>query len=415
MRVVVLAYGTRGDVQPYVALGVALQKAGHEVRLAAPAVFQALVEAHGLAFHALPGDPADLMRRAADEAGSSLIRFPAVVLQHALPLATAMVGSVREACRDADVIVHSLLLTVVGHLIAVERGVPDFSALIFLAFAPTAKMPAQICPRLPFGGALNRLSHVGFTQLFWQANRIAYAFLRRRNRDLPRLAGWPFRGSTPTPILYGLSPHIVSRPADWGERVHLTGYWVLDADGYEPPAALRTFLEAGPPPVLVSFGSLVTRDAARLTRAVLGALAQTGQRGLLVRGWGALEDRALPDSILAVESVPFEWLFPRVAALVHHGGVGTTAAGFRAGVPAVIVPFTADQPFWGWQIHRLGVGPEPIPPGELTAERLAPAIARLVGDAAMRGRAARLGERLQREDGAACAVEILARYLGGAG
>jgi UDP:flavonoid glycosyltransferase YjiC (YdhE family) len=197
--------------------------------------------------------------------------------------------------------------------------------------------------------------------------------------------------------------------------VHLTGYWVLDADGYEPPAALRTFLEAGPPPVLVSFGSLVTRDAARLTRAVLGALAQTGQRGLLVRGWGALEDRALPDSILAVESVPFEWLFPRVAALVHHGGVGTTAAGFRAGVPAVIVPFTADQPFWGWQIHRLGVGPEPIPPGELTAERLAPAIARLVGDAAMRGRAARLGERLQREDGAACAVEILARYLGGAG
>jgi UDP:flavonoid glycosyltransferase YjiC (YdhE family) len=415
MRVVVLAYGTRGDVQPYVALGVALQQAGHEVRLAAPAMFRVLVESHRIAFHALPGDPADLMRRVADRAGSSLIRFPAVVLQHALPLAVAMVASVREACRDADVIVHSLLLTVVGHQIAAERGVPDFSALIFLAFATTSEIAAQVCPRLHLGGALNRLSHVGFTQLFWQSNRIAYAFLRCRDRTLPPLGGWPFRGPNPTPILYGLSPHIIPRPADWGERVHLTGYWVLDADGYEPPAPLRTFLQAGPPPVLVSFGSLVTGEARHLTGAVLDALAQTGQRGLLVRGWGALADHDLPDSVLAVDSVPFEWLFPRVQALVHHGGVGTTATGFRAGVPAVVVPFTADQPFWGRQIHRLGVGPEPIPPGRLTAHQLALAIERMAGDAAMRGRAARLGARLRQEDGAACAVEILARYLGGSG
>jgi UDP:flavonoid glycosyltransferase YjiC (YdhE family) len=310
-----------------------------------------------------------------------------------------------------DAIIHSLLLTVIGHQMAVEQGIPDFSALIFLSFAPTGAFPAQILPGLRLGPRLNRLSHVGFVQLFWQSNRLAYAYLRRKDRSLPPLAGWPFAGPQPTPILYGLSPLVVPRPADWGQHLHLTGYWTLDEAGYEPPANVRTFLEAGPPPVLVSFGSLITRRAGDLTEAVLGALRQTGQRGLLVRGWGALEERDLPDSVLAVDAVPFEWLFPRMAALVHHGGVGTTAAGLRAGVPAVVVPFTADQPFWGRQVERLGVGPEPISPKALTAGRLAAAIERAMTDAGMRSRAARLGKALRQEHGARRAVEILERYI----
>ena len=411
MKVSVLAYGSRGDVQPYVALGVALQAAGHRVRLAAPAVFRQLVEERGLEFCPLPGDPGDLVRRAADGAGSSLIRFPLVILQHTLPLAVPMVAAVREACHGVDAIIHSLLLTVIGHQMAVEQGIPDFSALIFLSFAPTGAFPAQILPGLRLGPRLNRLSHVGFVQLFWQSNRLAYAYLRRKDRSLPPLAGWPFAGPQPTPILYGLSPLVVPRPADWGQHLHLTGYWTLDEAGYEPPANVRTFLEAGPPPVLVSFGSLITRRAGDLTEAVLGALRQTGQRGLLVRGWGALEERDLPDSVLAVDAVPFEWLFPRMAALVHHGGVGTTAAGLRAGVPAVVVPFTADQPFWGRQVERLGVGPEPISPKALTAGRLAAAIERAMTDAGMRSRAARLGKALRQEHGARRAVEILERYI----
>ena len=410
MRITVLAYGSRGDVQPYVALGAALQRAGHRVRLAAPGLFRALVEERGIEFCPLPGDPADLVRRAADSAGSSLVRFPIIVLQHTLPLAVPVLAAVRQACRGADAVIHSLLLTVAGHQMAVAEGIPDFSALIFLAFTPTSAFPAQLFRR-PLGGWLNRLTHAGFVQLFWQANRLAYGYLRRKDRDLAPLAGWPFAGPRPRPILYGLSPRVVPRPADWGEDVHLTGYWTLDEAGYEPPARLRAFLEAGPPPVLVSFGSLITGRAGRLTEVTLGALQRTGQRGLLVRGWGAIQERDLPDSVLAVDSVPFEWLFPRMAALVHHGGVGTTAAGLRAGVPAVVVPFIADQPCWGWQVQRLGVGPGPIPPKKLTVDRLAAAIDTAVTDAAMRERAARLGEDLRREEGARRAVEILERYV----
>lgn len=414
MRFTILAYGTRGDVQPYVALGVALQRAGHTVRLAAPEVFRGLVSGHGLEFHPLPGDPAALMQQAADRAGSSLIRFPLVVLQHALPLALDMLASVREACQGAEAIVHSLLLTVVGHEMAVEMQVPDFSALIFLTFAPTSAFPAQILPALQLGGRINRLSHMGFTQLFWQANRLAYGYLRRKNRQLPPLSGWPFSATLPhpTPILYALSPQVISRPADWGPDVHLTGYWTLAPEsGWSPPEVLVEFLEDGPAPVFVGFSSLITRRASHLTAAVLEALARTGQRGLLVRGWGGIEDRSLPADVLAVDEVPFEWLFPRMAALVHHGGVGTTATGLRSGVPGVVVPSTADQPYWGHSIHRLGVGSPPIPLKRLTADRLATAIEQLTSDHGMRSRAARLGSLLREEDGVGNAVQIIERYL----
>jgi UDP:flavonoid glycosyltransferase YjiC (YdhE family) len=413
VRFTILAYGTRGDVQPYVALGVGLRRAGHTVRLVAPARFQDLAEGYGLQFHALPGDPGDLMQRAADGAGSSLAGLSMVVLKHTLPLAQQVLDSVQEACQGAEVIVHSLLLTVVGHQMAVSRGVPDFSALIFLVFCPTSAFPMQaLASRKRHVG--NRLGHVGFTQLFWQVNRLAYAYLRRRNRDLPPLTSWPLDRSlaSPTPILYGLSPQIVPRPADWGPDAHLTGYWTLPPQaGWRPPPELESFLQAGPPPVLVSFGSLMTRRSEQLTEVVLGALERTGQRAVLVRGWGGIRQRDLPPQILSLDSAPFEWLFPRMAALVHHGGVGTTATGLRAGVPAVVVPFTADQPFWGRQVARLGVGPAPIPQKKLSIDRLTAAIEAALGDGAMRQRATDLGEQLRAEDGAGRAVEIVERYL----
>jgi UDP:flavonoid glycosyltransferase YjiC (YdhE family) len=324
-----------------------------------------------------------------------------------------MMDSVRQACQGAEAIVHSLLLTVAGHQMAVERGVPDVAALIFLAFAPTSAFPAQLFGS-HLGGVGNRLTHVGFGQLFWQSNRLAYAWLRHKDRRLPPLDGWPFGRARqrPTPIVYGISPHVVPRPPDWGEDVHLTGYWTVPPpSGWRPPADLVAFLEGGAPPVLVSFGSLITGEAGRLTGVVLEALKRVGRRAVLVRGWGGLQARDLPEEILAVDSVPFAWLLPRMAALVHHGGVGTTAAGLRAGVPAVIVPFTADQPFWGRQVARLGAGPAPIPGKRLTAERLAGAIEKAAGDGAMRQRAASLGEKLRAEDGPGRAAEIIEGYL----
>jgi sterol 3beta-glucosyltransferase len=149
-------------------------------------------------------------------------------------------------------------------------------------------------------------------------------------------------------VLYSFSRHVLPPPKDWSENVHVTGYWILDETNcWQPPPELLDFLDAGPPPIFVGFGSMGGRNPARTTRLVLEALAKTGQRGLLVTGWGGLETEEEPDNVFKVENAPYDWLFPRMAAVVHHGGAGTTAAGLQAGKPSVICPFVADQPFWG--------------------------------------------------------------------
>ena len=156
---------------------------------------------------------------------------------------------------------------------------------------------------------------------------------------------------------------------------------------------------------------MTPRNAARLTATALEALERAEQRGVLLRGWGALGEGDLPPWALAIDDVPHEWLFPRMAAVVHHGGAGTTGAGLRAGVPSVLTPLGFDQPFWGRRVVALGVGPEPVSRRALTTERLAAAIRRAVTDHAMRERAARLGERISAENGVARAVDALERHL----
>jgi UDP:flavonoid glycosyltransferase YjiC (YdhE family) len=205
---------------------------------------------------------------------------------------------------------------------------------------------------------------------------------------------------------------VVPPSVDWGQDVHVTGYWFLPPDAdWQPPEDLEAFLAAGPPPVYVGFGSAVTGDAGQLTQVVLAALARTGQRAVLGVGWEALSGDALPEQVHAAGSIPHSWLFPRMAAVVHHGGAGTTGAGLRAGVPNVIVPFTSDQPFWGRRVFQLGVGPRPIPRRALSANRLSDAISTAVTDERMRTRARALGEALRREDGIAQAIDLIDRVV----
>jgi UDP:flavonoid glycosyltransferase YjiC (YdhE family) len=191
----------------------------------------------------------------------------------------------------------------------------------------------------------------------------------------------------------------------------VTGYWFLDPPAlWKPPAALVDFLQAGPPPVYVGFGSLPATSAEETTRLVVSALALSKQRGILLSGWGGLQQANVPDTVLMVESIPHSWLFPQMAAIVHHGGAGTTAASLRAGVPSMLIPFGIDQHFWAQRIVDLGVGPPPIPRGKLTSSGLAQAILAAVGDQDMRARAAKLGEHVRTEDGIGQAVEAFQDY-----
>jgi sterol 3beta-glucosyltransferase len=444
VRITILSYGSRGDVQPYLALGLGLARAGHTVRLAAPEVFGPFVQQYAsqaapgrLDFAPLPGDPAQLMQSAGGGSWPArwlpyAVRMAMVVTSHVAPLAASLFSAARTACCDADLVIHSLLTTVVGRQVAREAGAADLSALVFPVFSPTCAFPNPLFGPWPgwmgifgqrwaaFGPRYNFLTHREFSRVFWHGNQMGIDHLRRSDPSLEPLREWLFAwpdGILPhanpaksTPVLYGISPHALPRPADWGANAHLTGYWFLEPPpGWQPAPGLVDFLQSGPPPVYIGFGSLIPRDAKRLSRLVLQALEQTGQRGVLLSGWAGLNANlpagsALAERVFAIQEAPFDWLFPHMAAVVHHGGMGTTAAALRAGVPSVIVPFTFDQPFWGRQVHALGAGPAPIRPRQLTAGRLAAAIRAALEDGAVRARAAQLGQHIQQEDGVAEAV-----------
>jgi UDP:flavonoid glycosyltransferase YjiC (YdhE family) len=220
-----------------------------------------------------------------------------------------------------------------------------------------------------------------------------------------------------TPWLCGFSTHVLPKPADWDEHQHVTGYWFLDEQpGWQPPEELKRFLDSGPPPVYIGFGSMAHEDPERQTHLALRALELSGQRGVLLTGWGGLTRQAMPSNVLVVEDVPHAWLFPRMAAVVHHGGAGTTAEGLRAGVPNIITAFAPnDQPAWADRVVKLGVGPRVPGIKGLTAEKLAKAIRMAVNDPTMRARAAALGEKIRAENGIARAVEVIERHAAGVG
>jgi UDP:flavonoid glycosyltransferase YjiC (YdhE family) len=260
----------------------------------------------------------------------------------------------------------------------------------------------------------NRFTHWLAYQLVWQGFRPAVSRWRKQVLGLSKAPLWGYSRlmeERRVPVLNGFSAQIVPRPPDWGEHIQMTGYWFPEDEDWRPSEGLDEFLKAGPPPVFIGFGSMPIRDPESTTNIVLDALEQSGQRAILHTGWASIGQRALPDSVWKIDYAPYGWLFPRMAAVVHHGGSGSTAFGLRAGVPSIILPFLFDQFYWGKRISSLGAGPEPIPHRKLSVGRLAELLALAVGDGQMRQRAADLGEKIRAEDGVRTAVEAIQRYV----
>jgi UDP:flavonoid glycosyltransferase YjiC (YdhE family) len=416
MRIAVLASGSRGDVQPYVALSKGLLAAGHDVRLIAAQNYATLAESAGVAFCPTRGDVQAVAEseemRALIEKGDfiAITRFQAQALKRmAVPIAQDTLA----ACQGVELLITALGGVFSGAAIAEKLNLPLLQAYL-VPMTPTREFHSVLLPAagpaLP--AALAKPSHHITQQMIWQGVREADRIAREQVYGLPPA---PFTGPFNHPrlkrgaVLYGFSPSVVARPSDWESRIHITGYWFLDeAQDWSPPPGLPEFLDAGERPIYIGFGSMGNRKPEEVTRIVLEALAQTGQRAVVASGWGGLSRQDLPDRVFMVESIPHAWLFPRMAAVVHHGGAGTTAAGLRAGVPSIVIPFFGDQPFWGQRVAALGVGPDPIARGKLSAERLAAAIDRTVNDRAMRERAAALGARIRAEDGVGEAVKVIA-------
>lgn len=414
MQIVIIAGGSRGDVQPYVALGQGLLAAGHAVRLVATEDFRALGTAYGLEFAALGGGiqaQAQSQMQAIAERGN-LLEILSATGRGAEQLAHQSATAGLAASHDADVLLAGLGSQFVGLALAQKLGRPLIQAHL-MPFTPTRAFPSVLTPlpASPLTRWANAPSHHLTQQMFWQMFRGADATVRTQVLHLQRSSFWgPFAALQQHTrlTLYGYSPHVIPPPPDWPAATHVTGYWFLDPPpGWEPPPDLVAFLQAGPPPVYVGFGSMPSRNPAAAAELVLQALARAGQRGVLSAGWGGLTPANLPPTVHLVGSVPHSWLFPRMAAVVHHGGAGTTGAGLAAGVPSIVVPFFGDQPFWGSRVAALGVGPQPIPRARLTLARLAGAITQAVTDPVMRQKAADLGQRIRAEDGIGLAVAAI--------
>ena len=413
MRIVIVTLGSQGDVQPFVALGSGLKEVGDEVHVATGMDFEALVRQRGLGFIPLSGDMRATLSSPAGRRffkSKSPITVVRRMKQAAAELLKTMQEDILKALEGAEATVFSYLCGPVID-VAEKTGLPCFLGLL-QPLLRTGEFPHPGVALRNLGTPLNRLTYDFFQILMWAAFGGLANRWRRERLGLPPIPRVRRIEKLKIPVLGAFSPHVVPKPMDWPEHVWVTGYWFLGAEeAWRPPEALENFLDAGPPPVCVGFGSMVDDQAKRITGLVEDSLARAGLRGILVGGWGALSRTQDKDEkIYALDSVPYEWLLPRTAAMVHHGGAGTTASVLRAGVPSVVVPFFADQPFWARRVHRLGTCPRPIPRSALTSERLAGALRLAVEDEDLRRRSAELGLALHEEDGVARAVEIIHRY-----
>jgi sterol 3beta-glucosyltransferase len=418
MRITIFAAGSRGDIQPCIALGRGLQKAGYQVSLAAPGDFADFVQKHGVGFYPLRGDVQQIMasdtgRKFMETGGGNPLKSIRAVRTMIAPVVKEMAEDAFSACRDAQGLICLGVFSAFGQSIAEKLKIPQINV------EPTPLLPSRSFPapswpiQRNLGGLHNYLSGVAMLRVLWMwYSPFVNDF--RKSLGLARVdAGDFIRGLKSTPMLGAYSPRIIPRSPDWPDRINVSGYLFLDHQAdWQPSRELQAFLEGGEPPVYIGFGSMAGRNPEKLAQIVLGALAECSQRGVLVTGWGGLRPESLPKDVFVLDSAPHRWLFPRMAAVVHHGGAGTTAEGLRAGVPSVIVPFVLDQPFWGARVKAMGLGPDPIPQKNLTAGRLAHTIRVTVTDPGMKQRARACGAAIRAENGIDNALKIVQQTFG---
>lgn len=419
-KITVLAVGSTGAVYPFYALALGLQQAGHQVTVATNSNFETFVRGLGLNFAAIAGDYRALL---SSDSGQKLLQGETVKLIDD-DLLKQQMSDALNAAQGTDVLIFNHL-AIWGYHIAERLDVPSFLA---------STIPLSATQQFPFlsfskdananllKGWLNYSSYILIELIStWQSRAVTNSV--RKAWGLPKLPalGARFRSDRPRylyplPILYGVSPSIVSKPKDWGSSTYMTGVWFLDlSKQYEPPAALTQFLEAGETPICIGFGSMADASAAELSQIALEAIAASKQRAIILSGWGGLGKIEIADDlkkqIFVIDAVPHSWLFSQVKAVVHHGGSGTTAAVCLAGLPAVVVPYFADQAGWANLLYQLGVSPKPIPRKELTVESLTDAIKVVTSDTQMQQKATHLGQKISSENGVEQAVKIVHQYL----
>ncbi|KAH9288833.1 hypothetical protein KI387_032950, partial [Taxus chinensis] len=382
LQIAMLIVGTRGDVQPFVAIGKHLQEYGHRVRLATHSNFEEFVLTAGLEFYPLGGDPKVLAEYMVKNkgflpSGPSEIAIQRkqlkAIIYSLLPACTEAYGDSGVKFRAEAILANP---PAYGHVHVAEALKVPLHIFFTMPWTPTSKFPHPLSRvKQPAG---YRLSYQVVDSLIWLGIRDIINDFRKKKlklRPVTYLSGT--QGSiTDLPTGYIWSPHLVPKPEDWGPKVDVVGFCFLNlASDFTPEESLLKWLEGGKNPIYVGFGSLPVQDPQGMTKIIVEALKKTGQRGIINKGWGGLGNLTEPhEFVYTLDNCPHDWLFPRCAAVVHHGGAGTTAAGLKAACPTTIVPFFGDQPFWGERVHARGLGPPPIPVDQFSLDKLVSAI-----------------------------------------
>ncbi|KII93930.1 glycosyltransferase family 1 protein [Plicaturopsis crispa FD-325 SS-3] len=419
-----LTIGSRGDVQPYIALAKGLIADGHKAKIATHGEFKDWIEAHGIEFGYVGGDPAELMRICVEN-GMFTVAFLKEGLQKFRGWVDDLLKTSWEACQGSDVLVESPS-AMGGYHIAEALGIPYFRAFTMTWTRTRAYPHAFAVPDRKMGGSYNYMSYVMFDQVFWRATS---GQINRWRRNQLGLAGTSLDKMEPhkIPFLYNFSPVVVPPPLDWPEWIRVTGYWFLDdaevsAKKWNAPSDLDAFIDnahsLGKKVVYIGFGSIVVSDPRAMTRCVIEAVVKSGVYAILSKGWSdrlnikseevAEPEEPLPKEIYAITSVPHDWLFQRIDAACHHGGAGTTGASLRAGIPTIIKPFFGDQFFWADRVEALGVGSGVR---KLTVDSLMDALIAATTDSKQIYRAKLIGEQIRSENGVATAIEAIYRDL----
>ncbi|XWS36542.1 hypothetical protein CRYUN_Cryun20dG0093700 [Craigia yunnanensis] len=418
LQIVMLIVGTRGDVQPFIAIGKCLQDYGHRVRLATHSNFKEFVLTAGLEFYPLGGDPKVLAGYMVKNKGflpSGPSEIP-IQRNQIKEIINSLLPACKEPDPDSDIPFKADAIIAnppaYGHTHVAEALKVPLHIFFTMPWTPTSEFPHPLSRvKQPAG---YRLSYQIVDSMIWLGIRDMINDNRKKKlklRPVTYLSGSQAADSD-VPHGYIWSPHLVPKPKDWGPKIDVVGFCFLDlATNYEPPESLVKWLAAGSKPIYIGFGSLPVQEPEKMTQIIVDALEQTGQRGIINKGWGGLGNMAEPkDYVYLLDNVPHDWLFLQCMAVVHHGGAGTTAAGLKAACPTTIVPFFGDQPFWGERVHARGVGPPPIPIDEFSLPKLIDAINFML-DPKVKEKAIEIAKAMENEDGVTGAVKAFFKHL----
>ncbi len=415
MKIFLIAIGTRGDVQPFVVLGQALKAQGHDVQIAASGGFSMMIRAAGLSHCLLPMDFQELLKEPEMQGAITTFRGKIKAYRWASEAMNEQLDVIWQRGLEfaPDLILHHFK-GALGPYLASKLGAVSVPIMLQPGFKATGDYPQfLISPR-----SLGRVGNLASHHLILAMMRFGTGMMIRRWRKasapdigpgMDAMQGYDPNGK---PIrIHAYSEHLVPRPVDWPTTEIQTGYLFAKPEEFSPSEPLVAFLQAGPPPVYFGFGSMPGIDERRNSEAIISAVKMLGLRAIVATGWGGIGELSAGDDVFVTESVPHSWLFPQIAAVVHHGGSGTTHEGLRWGRASVICPLFADQPFFGQRVAELGAGPAPIAQKHLNADRLLQALGVALSPPVQEN-AARIGRLMQAEDGVAQVCTLIEQGLG---